>query len=97
MFLCADKQSSVRFADVRRSATGANESIQHLLGVMAAFQLSLVLVKKTPPLSQSNDVYEFICPCCNSSYIGKTNRTLLLCTQEHTLTDKSCDDSNWDL
>ena len=34
---------------------------------------------KTPPLSRSN---------CNSSYIGKTNRTLLVRTQEHALTDK---------
>ena len=30
---------------------------------------------KTPPLSRSNVVYEFTCPGCNSSYIGKTNRT----------------------
>ena len=35
-----------------------------------------------------NVVYEFICPGCNSSYIGKTNRTLLVRTQEHALTDK---------
>ena len=40
---------------------------------------------KTPP---SNVVYEFTCPGCNSSYIGKTNRTLLVRTQEHALTDK---------
>ncbi len=32
---------------------------------------------KTPQLSQSNVVYKFTCPGCNSSYIGKTNRTLL--------------------
>ena len=43
---------------------------------------------KTPQLSQSNVIYEFICPGCNSSYIGKTNRTLLVRTQEHALTDK---------
>ena len=43
---------------------------------------------KTPPLSRSNVVYEFTCPGCNSSYIGKTNRTLLVRTQEHALTDK---------
>ena len=36
---------------------------------------------KTPQLSQSNVVYEFICPGCNSSYIAKTNRTLLVRTQ----------------
>ena len=52
MFLCADKHSSVCFADVRRIA------------------------------------YEFTCPGCNSSYIGKTNRTLLVRTQEHATTDK---------
>ena len=43
---------------------------------------------KTPPLSRSNVVYEFTCPGCNSSYIGKTIRTLLVRTQEHALTDK---------
>ena len=43
---------------------------------------------KMPPLSQSNVVYEFPCLCCHSSYIGKTNRTLLIRTQEHALTDK---------
>ena len=43
---------------------------------------------KTPQSSQPNVVYEFICPDCNSSYIGKTNRTLLVRTQEHALTDK---------
>ena len=43
---------------------------------------------KTPQLSQSNVVYKFTCPGCNSSYIGKTNRTLLVRTQEHALTDK---------
>ena len=43
---------------------------------------------KTPPLSHSNVVYEFTCPGCNSSYIGKTNITLLVRTQEHALTDK---------
>ena len=43
---------------------------------------------KTPPLRQANVVYEFICPGCTSSNIGKTNRTLLVRTQEHALTDK---------
>ena len=43
---------------------------------------------KTPPLSKSNVVYEFTCPGCNSSYNGKTNRTLLVRTQEHALIDK---------
>ena len=37
---------------------------------------------KTPPLRQSNVVYKFTCPgCCHSSYIGKTNRTLLVRTK----------------
>ena len=31
---------------------------------------------------------QFTCPGCNSSYIGKTNRTLLVHTQEHALTEK---------
>ena len=39
-------------------------------------------------MAQSNVVYEFACPGCNSSYIDKTNRTLLVRTQEHALTDK---------
>ena len=43
---------------------------------------------KTPQLSHSNVVYEFICPGCNSWYTGKTNRTLFVRTQEHALTDK---------
>ena len=45
---------------------------------------------KTPPLSKSNvvHVYELTCPGCNSSYIGKTNRTLLVRTEEHATTDK---------
>ena len=45
-------------------------------------------IDKTPLLSQSNVVYEFTCPGCNSSYIGKTNITFLARTQEHALTDK---------
>ena len=40
---------------------------------------------KTPPLSQSNVVCEITCP---GSYIGKTNRTFLVRSQEHALTDK---------
>ena len=32
--------------------------------------------------------YEFTCPGCNCSYIGKTNRTLFTRTQERALTDK---------
>ena len=43
---------------------------------------------KTPPLCKSDVVYEFTCPGCNCSYIGKTNRTLFTRTQEHALTDK---------
>ena len=38
---------------------------------------------KTPLLSKSNLVYQFTCPCCNSSYIGKTERTLYERTMEH--------------
>ena len=48
MFLCSDKQSSVRFVDVRRITTRADEFINNIW------------------LAQSNVVYEFICPGCNS-------------------------------
>lgn len=34
-------------------------------------------------LSKSNVVYQFDCPGCNSSYIGKTERTLFERTYEH--------------
>ena len=30
---------------------------------------------KTSFLCQSNMVYKFVCPGCNSSYVGKTERT----------------------
>ena len=39
-------------------------------------------------LCKSDVVYEFTCPGCHCSYIGKTNRTLFTRTQEHALTDK---------
>ena len=38
---------------------------------------------KTSFLSQSNVVYTFVCPGCNSSYIGKTERTLSERKTEH--------------
>ena len=34
-------------------------------------------------LSRSNVVYQFSCPGCASSYIGKTDRTLFERTKEH--------------
>ena len=34
-------------------------------------------------LSKSNVVYQFSCPGCESSYIGKTDRTLFERTKEH--------------
>ena len=34
-------------------------------------------------LIQSSVVYKFVCPCCSSSYIGKTERTLWERTEEH--------------
>ena len=43
---------------------------------------------KKPPLSQLNVVYEFTCPGCSSLHIGKTNRTLLVRIQVHSITDK---------
>ena len=42
---------------------------------------------KMPPLSQSNVACKFTYSGCNSLYIGKTSRTLLVCTQEHALSD----------
>ena len=38
---------------------------------------------KTSFLCQSNVVYKFACPGCNSSYVGKTERTLSERTTEH--------------
>ena len=38
---------------------------------------------KTSFLCQSNVVYKFVCPGCNSSYVGKTERTLSERTTEH--------------
>ena len=43
---------------------------------------------KVPLLNKSHVVYKFSCPGCQSSYIGKTNRTLLIRTREHAVTDK---------
>ena len=42
---------------------------------------------KVPLLNKSHVVYKFICPGCQSSYIGKTDRTLLTRTREHAVTD----------
>ena len=43
---------------------------------------------KVPLLNKSHVVYNFSCPGCQSSYIGKTDRTLLTRTREHAVTDK---------
>ena len=40
---------------------------------------------KMNKLSKSNVVYQSSCPGCESSYIGKTERTLLERTKEHEL------------
>ena len=39
-------------------------------------------------LNKSHVVYRFSFPGCQSSYIGKTDRTLLTRTREHAVTDK---------
>ena len=39
--------------------------------------------EKLNKLSKSNVVYQFSCPGCESSYIGKTDRTLFERTKEH--------------
>ena len=41
-----------------------------------------------PLLNKAHVVYKFSCPGCQSSYIGKTDRTLLTQTCEHAVTDK---------
>ena len=33
-------------------------------------------------------VYQFNCPSCNDSYIGKTERNLCIRTEEHACSDK---------
>ena len=43
---------------------------------------------KVPLLNKSHVVYKFSCPGCQSSYIGKTDRTLLIRTRGHAVTDK---------
>ena len=43
---------------------------------------------KTPLLSDSNVIYQFSCPACCSSYIGKTESTLFNRTREHAWTDQ---------
>ena len=60
---------------------------------------------KVSKQNKSNVVYEFTCTKCNSSYIGKTDRTLLERVKEHAYKDKesavnkhlnSCYDTNYD-
>ena len=43
---------------------------------------------KVPLFNKSHVVYKFSCPGCQSSYIGKTDITLLTRTREHAVTDK---------
>ena len=43
---------------------------------------------QVPLLSKSHVVYKFICPGCQSAYIGKTDRTLFVRTHEHAISDK---------
>ena len=38
---------------------------------------------KTPFLSQSSVIYKFVCPGCESYYVGKTDRNLHERTKEH--------------
>jgi hypothetical protein len=44
---------------------------------------------RTPFLNQSFIVYEFVCPGCKSTYIGKTERTLHHRSVEHAWSDKN--------
>ena len=58
---------------------------------------------KIPDLLRNNLVYEFICPGCNMSYIGKTERNLATRLSEHLDPLKyavskhliDCDDANY--
>ena len=43
---------------------------------------------KVPPLNKSHVVYKFSCSGCQSTYIGKTDRTLFIRTHEHAISDK---------
>ena len=45
---------------------------------------------KVPKQNKSNVVYEFTCPKCNSSYVGKTDRTLVERVKEHAYKDQEC-------
>ena len=57
----------------------------------------------TPDLQRSNLIYEFTCPGCNESYIGKTERNLNTRLKEHLDPAKSaiskhltdCDNANY--
>ena len=58
---------------------------------------------KVPDLQRSNLIYEFTCPGCNESYIGKTERNLNTRLKEHLDPAKSaiskhltdCDNANY--
>ena len=41
-----------------------------------------------PEYLKSHIVYEFCCPACNSKYIGKADRNICTCVQEHSGLDK---------
>ena len=41
-----------------------------------------------PKMMKSYVVYQFNCPSCNDSYIGKTERNLCIRTEEHACSDK---------
>ena len=43
----------------------------------------------TPKPYKSSVVYKFVCPGCNASYIGKTDRCLYTRINEHAKSDKS--------
>jgi hypothetical protein len=59
-------------------------------GILQALYYKLKLFTnakdKVPKQNKSNVVYEFTCPKCNNSYMGKTDRTLLERVKEHAYT-----------
>ena len=53
------------------------------------YHISCIKKDKIPNPLRSNIVYEFTCPGCNSSYVGKTERNLATRLLEHSDPQKS--------
>ena len=75
MFGESCRKTSISFADIFRITARASE----LVHKVATNCCNLSGCN----LSRSNLVYQFTCPCCNSKYIGKTDRCLSTRLTEH--------------